>query len=106
MRNKHMEPVFYTAYGQILESSILHGFERWVGKFIEEKSITSHFFNQSDIYLKIMKGSESIFEKIHTWLYCFVLLQAAAFGHIFISFTVFYEILKNIMNVSNVIIIF
>lgn len=28
MRNKHMEPVFYTAYGQILESSILHGFER------------------------------------------------------------------------------
>lgn len=42
MQNKQKKVVFYTAYGQVLGSNILHGFEKWVGKFIEEKYMTSH----------------------------------------------------------------
>lgn len=41
IENKQKEAVFLAAYGKFFDSIILHRFEKWVGKFIGKKSITS-----------------------------------------------------------------
>lgn len=47
IENKQKEAVFLAAYGKFFDSIILHRFEKWVGKFIGKKSITSCKFNQT-----------------------------------------------------------